>query len=199
MNSSVLSYYIGKRKEELKTRSLKDLTDADIYLLNSPMLKGLKNERKSELKNQIGQTPNNPMTMTIKYPDNNLGKFIDLYGFSEIFNQIPKTITTFEFENESNSPIEIVLPEEFSELKNIENLNFKNCLSEIPEVIGKMESVTFLIFNECPNLDFIPPFIAKLPVLRGLVIEKCSPNLVLSPEVKQMIEDPNSKKFIYIR
>jgi len=199
MNSSVLSYYIGKRKEELKTRSLKDLTDADIYLLNSPMLKGLKNERKSELKNQIGQTPNNPMIMTIKYPNDNLSKFIDLYGFSEIFNQIPKTITTFEFENESNSPIEIVLPEEFSELKNIENLNFKNCLSEVPEVIGKMESVRFLIFNECPNLDFIPPFIAKLPELRGLVIEKCSPNLVLSPEVKQMIEDPNSKKFIFIR
>jgi Leucine-rich repeat (LRR) protein len=138
------------------------------------------------------------MTMTIKYPDNNLGKFIDLYGFSEIFNQIPKTITTFEFENESNSPIEIVLPEEFSELKNIENLNFKNCLSEIPEVIGKMESVTFLIFNECPNLDFIPPFIAKLPNLQALVLSNCSPNLVISPEVKERFENPNNSAFLDI-
>jgi hypothetical protein len=122
-----------------------------------------------------------------------------LYGFPEIFKQIPKTIENLDFLNESNTPIEIVLPEEFSELKNMRALFFKNCLSEIPEVIGKMESIAFLIFNECPNLDFIPPFIAKLPELRGLVIEKCSPNLVLSPEVKQMIEDPNSKKFIYIR
>jgi len=198
MNSSVLSYYIGKRKEELKTRSLKELTEADIYLLNSPMLKGLKKERKSDLRNQIGQTPGDSLQMIIKYPDSNLGKFIDLYGFSEVFNQIPKTIEVFEFENESNTPIEIVLPDDFSELENITALSFKNCLSEIPEVIGEMESISMLLFVNCPNIDFVPPFIAKLSNLRALMLKGCSPNVVISPEVKQMIEDPNNIIFIHI-
>jgi len=198
MGSSTLSYYISKKKEELKTKSLREMTDADIALLNTPMLKGLKKERKSDFIGQIGQTPGDSRDMEIKYPDTTFSKFIDLYGFSEVFNQIPKTIESFSFMNESNSPIEITLPDEFSELENINALFFKNCLSEIPEVIGEMESITFLSFVDCPNIDFVPPFIAKLSNLRALVLKGCSPNLVISPEVKQMIEDGNSAMFILL-
>jgi hypothetical protein len=174
------------------------MTDADIALLNTPMLKGLKKERKSDFIGQIGRTPGNSNSMSIRYPDNNLGKFIDLYGFSEIFNQIPKTIESFSFVNESNTPIEIVLPKDFSELKNILGLSFENCLSEIPEVIAELKSIQYLTFVNCPNIDFIPPFITKLPNLHALMLGRCSPNVVISPEVKQMIEDPNNKLFIYI-
>jgi hypothetical protein len=198
LGSSSLSYYISKKKESLKNKSLKDLTNADIALLNTPMLKGLKNERKSDLRNQIGETPGNSQEMIIKYPNNNLSKFIDLYGFPEMFNQIPKTIENLDFFNESNTPIEIVLPEEFSELKNMRSLCFKNCFSEIPEVIGRMESLNFLSFYDCPNLDFIPPFIAKLPNLQALVLSNCSPNLVISPEVKERFENPNNSAFLDI-
>jgi len=122
---SVLSYYISKKKDTLKTKSLKELSDADIQLLNTQALKGLKEERKNEFYSQLDENSNKITGgFSLEYPKNNMAKFIDLYGFDDVLKLIPESTTRFNFTNTSNTPINLVFPESFAKLvKKLTNSN----------------------------------------------------------------------------
>lgn len=186
---SVLSYYISKKKDTLKTKSLKELSGADIQLLNTQALKGLKEERKSELFSQIsGGDVKTGQTVVLEYPKSDVAKFIDLYGFDEIFNQIPSNIEEFFFENTSNTPINIVFPESFAKLTEINTLGLNNCINEIPEVFSNLKNLNFISLLRCPNIEVIPDFLSDIPNLKTLVITETNPNLRIEPKIAAKLD-----------
>ena len=179
---SVLSYYISKKKDTLKTKSLSQLSSADIQLLNSKPLSSLKEERKSELFSQISSGKIGE-ELVLEYPKSDMAKFIDLYGFDEIFKQIPSNLEKFDFDNTSSEPINITFPESFAELTELTAVSLTNCVDEIPQVISKLKNLSFLSIINCPNVDVVPDFLADLPELNAIVINNCSPNLRIEPRI----------------
>lgn len=186
--ASVLSYYISKKKDTLKSKSLKDLSSADIQLLNSPMLKGLKEEKKNQLYSQLDDTANATTGgFTLEYPKNNMAKFIDLYGFDDVLKLIPKSTQRFNFTNTGNEPINLVFPESFADLDNLIALSLNNCVDEVPKIVTKLENLQILTFVNCPNITVAPDFLADLPLM-ALVFKNCNPNMTIEPKLAARLE-----------
>lgn len=117
-----------------------------------------------------------------------MAKFVDLYGFDEIFKQIPNTLVSFEFDNTTSEPINITIPESFAELTELTSVLLINCVNEIPQVISKLKNLSFLSIINCPNVDVVPDFLADLPKLQSLVINECSPNLRIEPRIADKLD-----------
>ena len=186
---SVLSYYISKKKDTLKTKSLKELSDADIQLLNTQALKGLKEERKNEFYSQLDENSNKITGgFSLEYPKNNMAKFIDLYGFDDVLKLIPESTTRFNFTNTSNTPINLVFPESFAKLDDLKALSLNNCVNEVPEIVTKLKNLQILTFVNCPNITVAPDFLADLPIM-ALVFRNCNPNMTIEPKLAARLEE----------
>ena len=186
---SVLSYYISKKKEGLKTKPLNQLTDSDIQLLNTQALKGLKEERKNEFYSQLDENSNKITGgFSLEYPKNNMAKFIDLYGFDDVLKLIPESTTRFNFTNTSNTPINLVFPESFAKLDDLKALSLNNCVNEVPEIVTKLKNLQILTFVNCPNITVAPDFLADLPIM-ALVFRNCNPNMTIEPKLAARLEE----------
>ena len=173
-DTDVIKYYKKKKMERLEKLPLDSYTSEDIALVNHPSMAEYKEKIKPLLANNL-TVGGKGSEIILKFPDSTPAKFVSLYGFEDFFQLVPRDITKFEFTNNSNNELALDIPSQIGELKNVEQLVLTNCVKSLPESIGNMKSLQFLILSKNPHLKKLPESISRLSDLTFLSLVE-SPN-----------------------
>jgi hypothetical protein len=197
--SEVLKYYISKKIEGIKTTKLDSLSNTDISLLNTPMLKLIKKELKSKFIKEISSSQQSGKKIQIDYPSGPVSKFIALYGFDDMFDSLPENMENLLFINKSNDLIDLKIPDSISRFKNLESILLEKCVSEIPESIGELKKINFLSFPNNPKLKTLPKSIMTLPILKFINATGCNLQLPEGFDKVFNVEEGMSVGGFYVR
>jgi hypothetical protein len=171
----VLRYYISKKIDSIKSKGINNLTTEDIALLNTPILKKVKEEFKPKFAKEL--TSGGGTKVEIEYPTGNSSKFVALYGFEDLFDSLPDNMTNFLFNNKSKTEVNLELPSSISRFQDLEALLLMNCVSSIPENIGDLKNLNFLALPDNTNLTSLPSSILDLPSLLFINLKGSNPML----------------------
>lgn len=184
----VVKYYLARKIDSLRTKSLSQLTSADITLINMPTLKNLKEELKVKYAGQV--TSGGDSIVDIKYPNDDSSKYIALFGFDELFKNLPDTISYFTLVNKSTDTLNLDIPPSISKFKNLIALVLENCVRTLPEEIGQIDSLMFLTLQNNPNLVSLPESLADLDFLELISLSGSNPNVQIPERLRRkMMEE----------
>jgi len=189
INSSepeVLKYYIGKRIDIIKDNSISNLSKEDMALLNTPMLKQLKQELKPKFVSSITQSGDN---LTIDNFDSGaVGKFVSLYGLNDLFKSLPDTLKQFQIINRNTPGLIVQVPEDIGRFKQLNMILLDNCINSIPDSVCSLPNLKFLALVNNPQLTEIPKCIANMSKLSFLNL-KGSENVEVPQEIRNKATD----------
>ena len=134
----------------------------------------------------------------VKYPGDNVSKYIGIYGFDEFMESLPKDMVRFDFEqgggygNQDKLPGR-PLPEQFTTFTELAILHIEGLLNEIPDSIGNLKKLKFLSLAKNPDLKSLPDSLADLEHLEVINL-KDSPNVKIGPKLQA--KDDNEELII---
>ena len=176
INSSepeVLKYYITKKIDKIRGSNISGLSKEDIALLNTPMLKKVKEELKPKFASSI--TSNSGEILVIdSFTNGDIGKFIGLYGLGDLIGSLPDTLKELNIQNKDNNGLIIEIPEEIGRFKDLSYVLLDNCIDSVPESICSLPKLRFLAFINNEKLTSIPDCIGNLPNLYFLNLQGSS-------------------------
>ena len=160
----------------------------DLVGLLNGKLKELKDYFKPEFaKGLVDKTGGDKVN--INYPKSAAGKFVALYGFDEIFDNLPDSIMMLHIENTSSEDISIDVPESISRFDNLENLMLTKICKSIPESILKLKNLEFLSLPDNKNLEKLPDGLSTMPNLSFISVQNSNADKVLPNDVKESFAD----------
>jgi Leucine-rich repeat (LRR) protein len=183
----VLNYYIKKKIDNLKNTALNSLTESDIKLLNTPSLASLKMELKPRFTTQLGSQNIKSSKLEITYPNSILSKYISLYGFESLLDDLPDNLVHLGFENKSENYINIKLPNDISNLSNLQSLFLEKCVDSIPDSVGNLKNLIYLSLPNNPKLSNLPDSVYNLPSLKVLRVE--GTNIQIPEKYSEMFKE----------
>jgi hypothetical protein len=192
----VIKYYITKKIDKLKNTQVNSLTTEDIALLNTPMLKKLKEEMKPKFLSEL--TIGSSDRFDTEFPNGKGSKYIALYGFAELFNDLPETLKTIMFVNKSNNSFSLDVPKTINRFKNLESIMLDNCVKSLPKQIGGLTNLVFLSLPNNPELTELPVDLDTLPNL-SFVNLKNSNNIELSEGFRKTFDQDEDEKAMWMR
>lgn len=154
------------------------------------------NELKPFFKHEFAKSLNKDFgdQVQINYPNDQVSRFIGLYGFDEFFDKLPKSLKRFDFEkgsrgygNDNKELPATPLHPKVLNFPNLEVLHIEGLLSELPEDIDRLSKLMFISIPNNPELKTLPESLADLPGLQVLNIRN-NPNLQVGPRVQAMID-----------
>jgi hypothetical protein len=157
----VIKYYLSKRMDEIVNSKVSNLSQADIALLNLPTMRKVKEDLKPRFMQTI-MSDSGVNTIDIDYPKSDAAKFIVLYGFDELFNSLPDTLSHLIIKNSSGDSLSLDLPSSIGRFKNLEGMVFTNLIKTLPENMGELQNLTFLSLQDNPNLVSLPDSVLKM-------------------------------------
>ena len=150
----------------------------------------LKDVFKPEFAKGLQKGGENNKQVTINYPNDASSKYVALYGFEELFNDLPVNLKRFDFVAGNSSygregvePFDLKLPKSISKFKDLEALNLSGVISELPEEIGDLKSLMFLSLPNNTKLKSLPKSIANIDKLEILNLKGSNPDMVIPDEV----------------
>ena len=191
----VVKYYLARKIDSLRTKTLNNLTTADIALINMPGMKNLKEELKVKYAGQLATEGDNIVKIT--YPNDASSKYIALFGFDELFENLPESITYLTISNKSNDSLDLDIPASIGKFTNIIALVLENCVKSLPEELGRMEGLTFLTLQNNKNLQSLPESLADLEYLDLIALSGSNPSVVIPERLKNMMVEEGDG-FYYI-
>jgi len=159
----------------------------DLTKLLNGRLSELKDFFKPEFAKNLVKT--NDDKVTISYPRSAAGKFIAIYGFDEVFDNLPDHITLLHIENNSSENLALDIPQSISRFQRLENLMLSKIVKTIPDVISELRSLEFLSLPDNPNLQRLPESIAKMDGLSFIGLAGSNPDKNLPEVVKEKFMD----------
>lgn len=135
--------------------------------------------------------------LVIDYPSSSTGKFVALYGFDELFNAIPETVTSLKITNSSRETIDFVVPDTISKFKNLESLVFDNFIKSLPESISQLSRLSILSLPNNKNLEKLPASLIRLEDLSFINLKNSNPNVIIPEELKEILTDQGDQ-FYYV-
>lgn len=157
----------------------KDDRPVDVQqLLNGPM-KELKPLFRKEFGKSLMVGSSNEFSVK-GFKHGAVGMFISLYGFDEIFEALPDSVTEIYIQGERGEDLNLELPDSISKFKNLKALMVTNCLSKVSDNICSLTELKYVGFPDNPNLKQIPDCIGDLPKLRALSLVGQKMNLPTS-------------------
>ena len=156
-----------------------------VEYLNGPM-RELKEFFKHEFAKGLVNKGGNKVE--INYPDSSAGKFVALYGFDDLFETLPDSIEHLMITNKSKENIALDVPSTIGRFKNLQALLLQNIVKTLPEEIGELSNLTFVAFNNNPELRTIPESLANLSKLTFINLAG-SPNVELPEVLKERLVD----------
>jgi hypothetical protein len=168
-------YYIGKKLENIKTKSLSQLSEVDIAILNLPGMAKLKEELKSKFATDFVSDND----VVIKIPSQKEGKFIALYGFDELIDKLPETIEALSVINTEKTGQSFSIPLTFTKFRNLRNLVLSNIINELPENIGDLKNLESILLQDNSELKTLPKSILTLENLEMIVLRRNSSDFQL--------------------
>jgi len=187
-DQNVLLYYINRKKERLMNTSLEDMKSEDLDLLSTPMMSGVKESLKTKFLESLTTIRGEKGVFKLEYPKDVYSKFAKLYGMEQLLKMIPKDVIHVEISNSTSSPMNLTIPEEFRELKDLQVFYAQNALNEIPDQLKGLQNLQFIVIANSPNISEVPEWIADLPNLAALVLHGVNPNIVIPPKVQARVD-----------
>lgn len=138
----------------------------------------------------------NSKQVVIDYPRDSSSKYLALYGFDDLFEQLPRDIKRFDFVQSSGgyygadkaTKINLELPNTIGEFKDLEALNLDGVVSSLPEGLGELKNLMFLSLPNNPNLKSIPKSVANLPNLAIINLKGSNSDIDIPEEVSKKAE-----------
>jgi hypothetical protein len=125
----------------------------------------------------------------INYPDSASGKFIALYGFDELFESLPDTITKLLINNKSQERIALEVPTSIGRFTNLEALMLQNIAKTLPDTVCQLKKLNFLALPGNKDLQSLPECIKELPELAFINLKDVNPNINIPQGLKDRLED----------
>ena len=135
--------------------------------------------------------------LVIDYPSSSTGKFVALYGFDELFDAIPETVTSLKITNSSRETIDFVVPDTISKFKSLESLVFDNFIKSLPESISQLSRLSILSLPNNKNLEKLPASLIRLEDLSFINLKNSNPNVIIPEELKEILTDQGDQ-FYYV-
>jgi hypothetical protein len=166
-----------------------DRRDRGINLVE--FLNGRGAELKEYFKPQFakGLTSGGGDIVEINYPDSASGKFIALYGFDELFESLPDTITKLLINNKSQERIALEVPASLGRFTNLEALMLQNIAKTLPDTVCQLKKINFLALPGNKDLQSLPECIKELPELAFINLKDVNPNINIPQGLKDRLED----------
>jgi hypothetical protein len=196
----VLKYYVSKKVEGLKTRGLNGLSEQDVVLLNTPVLKTLKDELKPKFIQALN-TSIKENDLVIEFPKSDVAKFVALYGLDEVFDSVDsESVTSLQIMNKSGSKIAVDIPETIGRFGNLETLFIENFAKSIPNSISECKSLQFITLHDNIELEYLPWDIInnELTNVTFLMI-KDSPRLEFPADFNEHWDDISGENTSFMR
>lgn len=163
-----------------------------VDFLNGPATE-LKDYFKSEFAKGLSSASGGK-SVEIEYPNSSASKYIALYGFNDLFENLPGDVERIIFNNKSKTSLDLEIPNTISRFKNLESLMLMNCVKTIPESISELSNLQFLSLPDNPNLISLPESIADMPSLSFLNL-KGTTNVKFSPKFESVFVDEQGAGF----
>mgnify|MGYP001411991572 FL=1 len=190
-----------KYQFHFESNQFMDKEDRSVSL--SPFLNDrpeLKEFFKEMFKRYLNKDQDRGKRVQVKYPNDNVSKYIGIYGFDEFMESLPQDMTRFDFESgggygNQDKLASRPLPEKFTTFPDLQILHIEGLVNEIPESIGNLKKLKFLSLAKNPDLKSLPESLADLENLEVINI-KDSPNVEIGPRLQ---EKDNNEQIIIIR
>jgi len=136
----------------------------------------------------------------VKYPNDNVSKYIGIYGFDEFMDSLPQDMIRFDFESgggygQKDKLASRPLPERFTTFQDLQILHIEGLVSEVPDSISNLKKLKFLSLAKNPDLKSLPDSLADLENLEVINI-KGSTNVEIGPRLQ---EKDDNEEIIIIR
>jgi len=163
--SSVLTYYANKKLESILKKSLKDLSDEDIALLNNQSFKKHKTYLKDRFITQLSDpSGTNNEFINVDLRSRNISspvdKFIKLYGLDFLISKLPLNIKSLSIVADDDASVTLKFGDDLSRLQNLEQLELTNCVNEFPIVIKKLNLDVLTISDK--RIEKVPNWVGDL-------------------------------------
>jgi hypothetical protein len=182
--ADVLKYYISKKIDSIKNKDIGSLSIEDISLLNTPMLKNVKEELKPKFAQTL--TTRDDKLDINGFSSGPVGKYVGLYGLDDLIDNLPESLKILSIYN-SDSNIIIQIPETIGRLQNLTSLLLHNCVSSLPDSICNLSNLQYISLVDNKELTTIPDCLVDLPDL-VFVNLKGSDNVILTDRFKDASE-----------
>ena len=193
-DSDTMKYYLKKKVEALSNKSIGNLSEGEIAILNLPMMAKLKESLKVKFATNFVFKD----SAVIELPSSNEGKYIALYGLKELFDSLPDTITELVIKNKSkDGAIKIEIPNDIDRFSNLENLSLTGVVEELPESIGNLSRLSVLGLPNNPRLKSLPKSLAKLEELDFILLEGSNPDIIIPEEVRARMKEEGPGFYIW--
>lgn len=136
-----------------------------------------------------GLTSSGGDIVEINYPDSASGKFVALYGFDELFESLPDTITKLLINNKSTEHIALDVPASISRFKDLEALMLQNIAKTLPDTVCQLKKLNFLALPANKDLVSLPECIKDLPELAFINLKEVNANIKIPQGLKDRLED----------
>ena len=136
----------------------------------------------------------------ISYPNSSAGKYIALYGFEELLEHLPETITEFGFVNKSSEKLAWDVPASIGRFKQLTMLQLDGVVRTLPDEIGNLSNLFMLVLSNNPQLKSLPPSIGKLNSIVVMNLMGCDSNLfkTLPEEVQKQFGTESHAEQFYV-
>lgn len=163
------------------------------------MLQGKLAELKDFFKPEFakGLAKENGKRVDIVYPESSAGKFVGLYGFKELFDNLPDDLEQLLIQTSKGVKEKIALdvPESIGRFDKLQALMLGGMVRSIPDSICNLKSVTLLAFPNNPDLKSLPVCIKDLPMLSFLNLSGSKPEL---PEALKEVLQEEGDGYYYV-
>ena len=136
-----------------------------------------------------GLTTKEGKKVEISYPNSSAGKYVALYGFDDLFANLPADIEHLMINNTSQTSIGLEVPETLGRFKNLDDLVLQNICKSLPDSIGNLKELSFLSLPDNKDLVSLPESIIGLDNLSFVNLKGSNPNIKIPEELKEKMMD----------
>jgi len=165
-----------------------------VELLNGPMAE-LKDFFKPEFAKGLA-SKGGGNRVEINYPESSAGKFVALYGFEELFENLPEEIEQLIINNKSNENIALDVPKSLGRFTQLTSLLLRNLVKSLPDNIGDLKQLSFLSLPDNPQLKNLPETLSNLNNLVFILL-KGSKNVKIPTSMENKLTE-QSEGFYFV-
>ena len=164
------------------------------------MLQGKLSELREFFKPEFarGLTKQNDKRLDINNDDSSAaGKFIQIYGYKELFDTLPDDMTQIIINTQKNNNIAFDIPESIGRFDKLQTLLLGGIVKSVPDSICNLKELLLLSLPNNPQLTTLPVCIKDLPMLGFLNIN--GSNITIPEELKDVLEqEGDSQGYYYV-
>ena len=164
------------------------------------MLQGKLSELRDFFKPEFakGLTMQNDKRLDINNDDSSAaGKFIQIYGYKELFDTLPDDMTQIIINNQKNNNVAFDIPESIGRFDKLQTLLLGGIVKSVPDSICNLKELLLLSLPNNPQLTTLPVCIKDLPMLGFLNIN--GSNITIPEELKDVLEqEGDSQGYYYV-